>query len=149
MMKPGIRMTKVWFDDDMVELKIEVSDGTSLFSTKVYVGHAALEDTVRDLAQFRNAVHGGIYDMRFGEFGPEYASGAFAARLHFARPGRLYITCNLESDYVEFSENKVASRATLYLKTEPVLLDNFIAEMRSISGRKREDASLEAIGENN
>ncbi|MHB8901220.1 MAG: hypothetical protein ACYC6Y_20925, partial [Thermoguttaceae bacterium] len=93
-------MTKVWFDDDVVELRIDVSDGSSLFSTKVFVGHAALDATVADLARFRDAVHGGLYDIRFGKFGPEYASGAFAARLHFARPGRLYLTCNMESGYL-------------------------------------------------
>jgi len=144
-MQPGIRMTKVWFDDDMVELKIDVSDGTSLFSNKVYVAYQALDDVVSDLGRFREQVHGGLLDIRFGEFGPEYASGAFHARLHFPRPGKLYITCGMESGFEEFSIKKVASKATLYLKTEPVLLDNFISELRALNAKKREEANLEAI----
>jgi hypothetical protein len=141
----GINMKKVWFDDDMIELKIDVSDGTSLFSTKVYVGYGTLANVVAALSTFRDHVHGGVYDILFGEFGPEYANGAFSARLHFARPGKLNVTCKMESDFAEFSVNKVATQATLYLRTEPVLLDNFISEMTSLNAKRRDDATLEAI----
>lgn len=138
-------MTKVWFDNDMIELKIDVSDGTSIFSNKVYVGHPTMDDMIADLDVFRLQVHGGLLDIRLGEFGPEYASGAFHARLHFPRPGNLYVTCKMESDFEEFSIKKVASEATLYLKTEPVLLDNFISELKALNAKRRDDANLEAI----
>ena len=144
-MNPGIHMTKVWFDDDLIELKIEVSDGTSLFSNKVYIGYQTLNELVAELDVFQERVHGGMYDMRLGEFGPEYASGAFHARLHFPRPGKLYITCKMESEFQDFSIKKVASEATLYLKLEPVLLDNFIAQLKSLKAKNRDDAYLEAI----
>jgi len=39
----------------------------------------------------------------------------------------------------------VASEATLYLRTEPALLDNFIADLRSLHAEQREEAYLEAI----
>jgi hypothetical protein len=144
-MQLGIHMTKVWFDDDMIELKIAVSDGTSLFSNKVYVSYQAMDNMVSNLNAFREQIHGGLLDIRLGEFGPEYARGAFHARLHFPRPGKLYITCKMESEFEEFSIKKVASEATLYLKTEPVLLDNFISELKSLNAKKRDDAHLEAI----
>ncbi len=127
-MQKGIKMTKVWFDDDGIELKIDVSDGTSVFSNKVYAGYQTMDDLASNLSVFREHIHGDLLDVRLGEFGPEYASGAFHACLHFPRPGHLYITCRMESDFQEFSIKKVASKATLYLKTEPVLLDNFISE---------------------
>jgi len=138
-------MTKVWFDDDVIELKIAVSDGTSLFSNKVYVGYQALNDMVSNLGVFREHIHGGLLDIRLGEFGPEYANGAFHGRLHYPRPGKLYITCKMESEFEEFSIKKVASEATLHLKSEPVLLDNFIAELKLLNAKKREEANLEAI----
>jgi len=138
-------MSKVWFDDDMFELKIDVSDGTSLFSNKVYVAYPVLDEVISGLGRFREQIHGGLLDIRFGEFGPEYASGAFHARLHFPQPGKLYITCRMESAFEEFSIKKVASKATLYLKTEPVLLDNFISELKALNAKKREEANLEAI----
>jgi hypothetical protein len=144
-MKPGLVITKVWSDDDCVELKVDVSDGTSFFSTKVYVAHKMLVNVLSDLENFKNQVNGGIVDIRFGEFGPEYANGAFHGRLHFAKTNRLYITCRIESDFQEFSINKVAPKATLYLKTEPVLLDNFIAEFRSLKTNNRVEATLQAV----
>lgn len=144
-MQKGIQMTKVWFDADLIELKIEVSDGTSLFSNKVYAAYHTMDALASNLSVFREHIHGGLLDIRLGEFGPEYASGAFHARLHFPRPGNLYITCKMESDFEEFSIKKVASEATLYLKTEPVLLDNFISELKSLNAKRRDNANLEAI----
>jgi hypothetical protein len=144
-MKRGIHITKVWSDDDVVELRIDVSDGTSLFSNRVYVSHSGCTDAISRLCTFKDHVHGGLFDMRFGEFGPEYANGAFHARFHFPKPGKLYITCRQESEFEDFSTRKVASKSTLYLKTEPVLLDNFIAELRAFDAKRREDAYLETI----
>jgi hypothetical protein len=144
-MTPGIHFTKIWSDEDMIELRVDVSDGTSLFSNKVYVGYSDFSVVVSQLNQFREYIHGGLFDMRFGEFGPEYASGAFHARFHFQKSGKLHITCRQESDFKDFSIKKVASEATLYLKTEPVLLDNFIAELKALDAKSREDAHLETI----
>jgi hypothetical protein len=129
----------------MVELQIDVSDGTSSFSNRVYVGHCDLAETATQLDAFREHVYGGLVDVRFGEFGPEYANGAFHARFHFLKPGKLYITSQQESDYSEFGKKSVASCATLYLQSEPALLDRFVGELKSLSARARDDASLEAV----
>lgn len=144
-MKPGIHISRLWSDDDVVELRILVSDGTSSFSNKAYVGHAALEDAVSSLHVFKDHVHGGLVDLRFGEFGPEYASGAFHARFHFPVPGRLFVSCEQESDFVEFATKVVASRATMFVRSEPALLDRFIAELRAVSAGTSEEAYLEAV----
>jgi hypothetical protein len=144
-MKPSISFAKIWFDDDLVELKIQVSNGHSVFVNEVYVGHQQLADTVVDLDRFKNHVHGGIFDMAFGAFGPEYAHGAFHARLHFQQRGILFVTAKSQSDFVDFGKKNVASEATLYLRSEPALLDNFIDELRQMSGGKRGEAQLAAI----
>lgn len=144
-MKPGISFTKIWFDDDMVELRIQVSDGQSTFVNEVYVGHQQLTDLVADLNRFKTHVHGGIYDMAFGSFGPEYAHGAFHARLHFQDRGILFVTVKSQTDFQDFGKKNVASEATMYLRTEPALLDNFIAVLKDMSDGKREDAALERI----
>jgi hypothetical protein len=90
-------------------------------------------------------VYGGIYDIEFGKFGPEFANGAFHARLHFhpdAR-GHLFVTVHAESDWRPFGKKEVASRASLYLKSEPVLLDNFIGELRSMISGSNDKAIFE------
>ncbi len=49
-----------------------------------------------------------------------------------------------QSNFEEFGIKTVASEATLYLRTEPALLDNFIAELDALKSGKRDDAKLEA-----
>jgi hypothetical protein len=143
-MKAGISFKKVWFDDDLVELEITTSDGVSRFGTKVYAGHQALGELIADLDRFKSQVHGGIYDIRLGAFGPEYASGAFQARLHFYQPGRgrLFITVNAESDWRDFTMTKVASQAILYLTSEPALFDNFIEDLKKLQAGETDEATL-------
>ena len=144
-MKPGIMISRLWFDVDVVELRIRVSDGTSSFSNDVYVAHDTLEDAVSSLRVFRNHLHGGLLNLQFGEFGPEFGSGAFHARFHFLLPGRLFVSCKQESEFEEFANKKVASKATLYVKSEPVLLDRFIAEMEALAANTSTEAELEGI----
>ncbi len=144
-MDSGIRLTRIWSDNDMVELRITVNDGTSRFVNHVYVGYANLEETISSLETFKDQVHGGLLDLSFGAFGPEYASGAFHARLHFAVPGRLYVSCRQESDYAEFGKKKIASSASLHLVSEPALLDRFIRELRRLASTDDSEAFLEAV----
>ena len=144
-MKSQIFIQKIWFDDHVIELKIEVSDRNSTFSNKVYTSQVGLEKLAQDLESFREQVYGGIYDITMGGFGPEYANGGFLARLHFQPSGKLCISIYQQSDFEDFSVNKVASEARFYLKTEPSLLDNFISELKSLSAGKNDQAKFECI----
>lgn len=141
-MVAGIHFEKVWFDDDLVQLQVSTSDASSTFVTRLYVGHQELEKEISGLMTFKDQVHGGLYDLRFGEFGHEYAAGAFQARLHFIIHSKLHVTVNAQSDFETFGIKKVASEAALYLVSEPVLLDRFIVELRQLHGGIRNDATL-------
>ena len=141
-MKAGIHLTKGWSDNDVVLLTIESSDGKSFFSNKAYAGHGDLDQLVQELSTFKHHVHGGVYDMNFGRFGAEYAAGAFQARLHFQPRGKILASVRAQSEFNEFGTKTVASEATLYLWTEPALLDNFIAELDALRLGKRDDAYL-------
>jgi hypothetical protein len=143
-MKSGIYFKKLWFDDDVVELQIDSCDGNSLFSNQVFVGHQAIKDLIAELSVFKDHVYGGIYDIQFGAFGPEYARGAFHARLHFQKLSKIHITVKAQSGFQEFGMKHVASESTLYLISEPILLDNFIAELKALSAGLRDEAKLEA-----
>lgn len=141
-MKPSLEIRKIWEDDDMIEVVFTVSDGQSTFATELYVGRGTLRETVEDLDRFQPQVHGGIYDLEWGGFGPEYASGAVRIRLHFYHNARLCISGLIESEFTEFGPKKIASRGELYFYSEPALLDNFIEELRSLSKGTSDSASL-------
>ena len=138
----GIVLTRVWSDDDVVELRADVSDGTSAFTCRAYVGHDLLADAVRSLASFRHHVHGGVLDLRFGEFGPEFAGGAFHARLHFAEPGRLFVSVHQQSSFAPFALGDRASEARLYFTSEPNQLDEFVSQLRGLSEEGLDSAML-------
>ncbi|HIA55435.1 MAG TPA: hypothetical protein EYN91_25680 [Candidatus Melainabacteria bacterium] len=140
-----ISIKKLWSDDDLVELEIRVSDGTSCFCNAVYIGHQRLKEVVKNLDSFKQQIHGGIWDMKFGEFGPEFANGGFIARLNFQPSGKLDISVYMQSKYFEFTKNKVASEARLYLRTEPALLDKFVEQIRALSKRTVDEALLECV----
>jgi hypothetical protein len=93
---------------------------------------------------FKNHVHGGIFDIVLGSFGPEYAGGAFHARLHFQPLGKIHVTVRGQSEFREFGVKTVASDATLYLRTQPALLDNFVTDLDALRLGKRDDAKLDA-----
>ncbi len=146
-MLAGITFAKIWFDDDMVELEISTSDGSSEFVTRIYVGHQQLAQLVESLGSFKTHIYGGLHDIGLGHFGPEYGSGAFHARLHFFQTGRgrLFITVRAEGSWDTFTVARVASRATLYLVTEPALFDAFIISLGAISSGSADRAFLQAI----
>lgn len=146
-MTPSIVIEKVWSDDDLVEFRITTTDGCSLFCVNVYSGHEHLRSLVADLDRFKVQLSGGIFDIEFGKFGPEYAKGAFQARLHFRSNGRgrLFTTVRAESEWRPFSMTNVASRATLHLTSEPALLDRFIGELRRVSSGTEMTATLECV----
>jgi hypothetical protein len=146
-MKPSIGFKKIWEDDDMYEFTISVCDGRSLFQFDVYAGKIDLDKITQRLFIFKNHVYGGLYDLRIGEFGPEYASGAFHARFEFHRSGngKLSITAKCETEWNDFTHTKVASNATLYLRTEPALFDRWIEEVSVLSKGNANVANLECI----
>ena len=146
-MKPSLSFKKIWEDEDMVELAIEFNDEFSKFHCNTYVAHDYLTEISEQLNAFKEQVYGGLYDLRFGEFGPEYANGAFHARFEFHNSGngKLFITAKGESEWEEFTHTKVASNSILYLKTEPALLDNWLKSLHALSQQQNNEANLECI----
>jgi hypothetical protein len=143
-MKPGITFKNIWHDEDMYEFSISSSDGESVFVHKVYVGYETFDEVIAGLDRFKSQIYGGIYDIEFGSFGPEYASGAFSARLHFQERGKIYVSIIAQSDFEEFGKKNVANEAKLYLVTEPALLDNFIQSLKQLKSSQCDEVHLES-----
>ncbi len=144
-MNSSIVFKKLGGDDDLIVLLIEVIDGRSVFANEVYIDIDAIEVLIKELSIFRENIHGGLYDIRFGAFGHEYANGGFHARLHFYDSGLLFISTYQQSAFEKFSNTQVASEAKIFLKTEPILLDNFISELKSLNSGANDEAILACV----
>lgn len=132
---------KIWFDNDSIELKILVADDESAFYNTVYSSNEQMQNTSSELNDFRS----GICDIKFGEFGHDLANGAFHAHLNIMSPGTVFVSTHQQCDFCEFNNKNIASESKLFLKTEPVLLDTFIKEFKSLSVGNRNDATLRCI----
>lgn len=132
----------------MVALRVEICDGSSLFANQIYVGHQQLADNIAGLNTFKDHIYGGLFNLRFGEFGPEYASGALDVRLHFRKHGKILARVSAQSEFSRFEDQDLASEVTLHLMSEPALLDSFILALRALSEGSTDQAELEAISLN-
>ena len=141
-MSPYILVKKIWFDKDLTELLITVCDGDSMFSNKVYIANDEIGNLIDILSLFKNHYYGGLEDFAWGGFGCEYANGAFAARLHFTNPGMLYISTHQQTGFFDFKGREEANEAKMHLKSEPVLLDNFIQELKDLNIGKEDVAKF-------
>lgn len=57
----------------------------------------------------------------------------------------MFVTVRAESDWYTFSRTHVASTATLYLRSEPGWLEQFIHELRQIHAGTRDEAALVCV----
>lgn len=143
--RPGLTLTRVWSDESMLELRIDVCDGTSSFVNEVYAGFAGLEEDLAALQPLLGLPEGGAYDLAFGDVGRTWSGGGFRARFRFAFPGRLLVSCEQTSAPVEIGTTKVANSASIHLRSEPALLDRFVRELDAVAGGRRQTAFLEGV----
>jgi len=142
--KPGLFFKSIWSDEDVVELEIEVSDSISLFSFKAYLGQFDLREIISSLDRLENDGIGNTYDMKIGKFGPEHASGALSLSLQYLEPYKIFVTAKCQSGYSQFFGDKVASEASLYFITAPLLLKFFIDELKEFEDKKKDSVYLQA-----
>lgn len=143
--RPGLTLTRVWSDESMLELRIDVCDGTSSFVNEVYAGFAGLEEDLVELQFLLGRPEAGAYELAFGDVGRTWSGGGFRARFRFAVPGRLLVSCEQTSAPVELGTTKVANSASIHLRSEPALLDRFVRELAAVAGGHRQTAFLEGV----
>jgi hypothetical protein len=144
-MKPALLFKREWTDDDMIMLRAEICDSQSLFSTGIYVGFNQLASAAEGLNKFKTHIYGGLFNLRFGQFGHEYASGALDLRFHFVARAKLLVRVQAESEFNVFQGRELASSTTMFLVSEPALLDNFISSFDSFAVGSAAVAELEGV----
>jgi hypothetical protein len=141
-MKTGIKLKKIWFDEQWLEFSIEVYKGNSVFYNSVYFFEYQLEALIKELKVFRNKIDDGQYEIKMERIEPcDY----FQASMRFAFGGKLFISTYQQSEYKKFPESEVADEAKIHLVSEPILLDNFIDGLSKIYSGFLDEAFLECI----
>ncbi|MFZ6712022.1 hypothetical protein [Undibacterium sp. TC9W] len=144
-MQSGIRIEKIELEVSTLQLKLSVGDGESQFCNSVYVDVSQLDSFLNKLNLFKTQIFGGILNFQLGEFGQEYARGAMSLRFHFREPSKIYISIKSQGSFEDFGTQKVANEAAFFLISEPVLLDNFIDDLKALIANEKNDAAFETI----
>ena len=145
-LKPStaLRLSRVWRDNDMDELRVAVEGPDTGFAVTAYVGRTDFDNALKELRSFAKAIHGGLCDVRFGDFGTEYANGAVHFRFHWVE-GQIFLTCRLQTRFDKFGRKELADEALIHVRTEAALYDAFLAELRPFVERKRDEVALELV----
>jgi hypothetical protein len=144
-MTPRIAITRTWSDNDVAQLAFEVCDGSSVFANEAYVPLNWGVTTASALRAFGQQIYGGLFDLQAGEEGFEYASGHIRARFHWYKPDQLLISTWQQGAHFLFKGSETAADARLFLKTEPALLDRFVAALPSLDAQGDGQATLECV----
>jgi len=143
-MKTGFTFEKIWEDIHAQELNIHAFNTTSTFTNQVYIGHETIGEVIEGLTQFNQLIEGPNYYLDPGGFGAT-DQGGFHARFEHIDNGKICVKLNLESgNPISFKINYF-DKATLYFTTQPVLIDNFISELKSLNLAVTDQAKLEGI----
>ena len=141
-LKKQIVFKKIYENEHMLEFKVTVCDGYSLFSIDVYVSLDYIEELIEALNLLKLQNFSGIYDIKMGKIGYEYAGGIFHARLHYEQRDVLYISTFQQSDFSEFKKTEVASEAKMYLISNPVFIDDFIKQLHELKSYNVDEVIL-------
>ena len=144
-MLPRITITRTWSDNDVAQLTFEVCDGVSVFTNVAYASLDWGAVAAAALRTLGKQIHGGLFDLEAGKEGLEYASGSFRSRFHHYKPNQLLVSTIQQGDFFRFQGSQVAPTATMFLRTEPALLDRFVAALPALDASDGARAVLECV----
>ena len=138
-MNVGLKVTYLYHDVDIIEVRFTAENGRFRGSADVYVGTdglleaaAALQGFPKDRRDKREIV--------FGSAGPKFAGGS--VRLEFYckdLAGHTAFRAVIEDDY---GQQELTQRATVFVDFDPAALDQFLVELQQVEREHRGSASL-------
>jgi len=135
----GFQFQLLWYDDQVLQLRITGWNGEFGGAADVYVGVGGLAEAAAKLEGFPIKISD-FRHIEFGGFGPQAAGGAIS--MHFSckdGAGHALVEATIESDYAGAS---TAQSAAFFGSVEPTAIDNFVTEVRAMESNRRGEALL-------
>jgi hypothetical protein len=135
----GLAVEVIWFDVDVVELRVSVASSEFSGSVDVYAGHGSLAEDLETLAGFPRG-KGDARAILWGQFGREWAGGA--AELRFACigvTGRSIVQARLEAGE---ELGGVVQAAVIAFEVDAGSIDRFLGRMRQLASDREGRAFL-------
>ncbi|MBN2490200.1 MAG: hypothetical protein JXQ29_05070 [Planctomycetes bacterium] len=144
-MTPGLELKVIWFDDDVIELRAEGSNGQFAGAADIYVGHQQLRelaDTVRGFP----AAGDDSREIELGSFDPKWAGGGVRFRLACTDPaGHAVLWVQFRSDRIDASGEPES--AAFCMPVDAATIDDFAIALREMRAEAGAVARLRAAGE--
>jgi hypothetical protein len=138
-MNVGLKISYLWHDNDVIELRVVAENSEFRGSADVYVDTDWLSATTSILAGFpRDRLD--KREITLGANGPKTAGGAVNLEFYCKDlSGHVALKAVIEADY---GHATVAQSATVILDFEPAALDQFLIELRGLETKNGSIAAL-------
>jgi hypothetical protein len=143
--RAGLEVAYYWHDADVLQVSVSASNGTFTGASFPYLSPG-------DLANFASILEGfpttssDVRELEFGAAGEEFAGGYAKLRLSCRdRAGHAVAEITMESkDQSRLDTRWIApvESAHFYAEVEPSAIDEFVKELRQLSGREEGSAWL-------
>jgi hypothetical protein len=138
-MNMGLKVTYLWHDIDVIELRVVAENADFRGSADVYVGTDELLEAATMLAGFPTDRFD-KREVKFGANGPKTAGGAVSLEFYCKDlAGHTAFRAAIEADYGQQAETQ---SATVFVDFEPAALDQFLIELRSFAIEHGSTAAL-------
>jgi hypothetical protein len=140
-MHAALRITVIWHDDDVVQLRVTGSNGRFAGQADTYVSPADFDGLPDSLVGFPSSTSD-VRELELGAFGPDSAGGG--VRLRFScrdSAGHTQVEARFEGDHVGSAPPEAA---LVYAEFEPAAFDQFVTGLRHIARNRSGEAILAA-----
>jgi hypothetical protein len=138
-MNEGLKVTYLYHDLDLIEVRVTARNERFQGSADVYVGTDGLLEAVSALQGFPKD-RSDKREIVFGAAGPKFAGGS--VRLEFYckdLAGHAAFRAVIEDDY---AQQELTQSATVFVDFDPASLDQFLIELQEVEREHRGSASL-------
>jgi hypothetical protein len=141
-MHVGLSLKVIWYDRDVIELRISASNGAFAGVTDLYEGYGDLEKAAAQLSGFPQNPSD-EREVVFGTFDRKGAGGGVRLRFHCVdNSGHAYADVIIASGRLEGGMNQ---NVALAMPVEAAALDRFVEELEKLEADLTSTARLESV----
>lgn len=138
---PGFKLEVIWFDDDMLELRVCASN--SMFS-----GQSTFYASLDEPMTFANQISGfpkSTGDVREYEFGGSDLQGYGGAKIRMScKDGSGHLDIKVSISSALFGDVQELETTILHFATVPSAIESFVDDLRKMQIRVGENAKLQS-----
>ncbi|MGC2253049.1 MAG: hypothetical protein WA563_00805 [Candidatus Acidiferrales bacterium] len=144
----GIQFSVSWEDQDIIEVRVSVWNGTFGGTAYIYTGNRELDDAAAKLSRFPKNISDDR-EIFLGTFDPKYAGGGVRMRFYCTdHSGHAYVDSQIQSDprlHTSAPRTPTVQSSLVSLPIEAAAVDTFVDELRRMAINRSGAARLAGV----